>query len=78
MKTKYKYIHFENKPEFDAFMGQPVYACKNNRYGDQLAQIYFYAPWKQYVADFSKTVVFSADCLADIQDFLNQVNTCLP
>jgi len=36
--------------------------------------VYYYKDWTQYVANFAKNAVFSADCLADIQDFLNQLN----
>jgi len=72
MKTKYKHIHFEHQTECDALTDKPVYVCRNNRSGGALAQLGWYAPWKQYVAEFNKTAVFSADCLKDIADFMAQ------
>lgn len=73
LKTKYKYIHFEKMVEFDALTDKPVYVCKNNSFDTLLAQIFWYDVWKQYVADFSRDAVFSADCLDDISAFLAQL-----
>ncbi len=74
MKTKYKYIYFEQQTEFDALTDNPVYLCKTNRLKTILAQIYYYDVWKQYVAEFSQHSVYSSDCLDDISDFLKQLN----
>ena len=68
MKTKYKYIHF-SQSEFSG----DVWICKD-AIRTPLAWVYYYKDWTQYVANFAKNAVFSADCLADIQDFLNQLN----
>jgi len=80
MKTKYKYIHFVERavalPRIEAQMfasPHQVWLCKNKT--TTLAQVYYYEHWHQYVAAFNKDAVFSADCLKDMQDFLNQINT---
>lgn len=65
---KYKYIHFVEGPgpEEDS----RIWSCRNNKCGDQLGVVTWYGPWRQYVFVSSPGVVFSADCLADIQKFI--------
>lgn len=63
MKTKYKYIHFEK--------ARDLWECRDNKTRTGLGWLEFYEPWKQWVFTVAATsIVFSADCLADIQDFM--------
>lgn len=68
MKTRYKYINFE-----ELTVGQ--WHCFNNKSNDVLCEIGYDKPWKQWVVeDFIEGCVFSYDCLIDIADFLKQLN----
>ena len=72
MKTKYKYIFFEEDRKFD---NKPLYICRNNKSKSELAMIFYYATWKQYCFTQSGSdIVLSQDCLLDIADFLKQLN----
>ena len=69
MKTKYKYIHFikmYNKPI-------EVWLCQNNKDDDPLGTVEYYRPWNTLVFDPDLGAIFSADCLADIQHFMGQL-----
>lgn len=73
MKTTYKYIEFvevAQKPKTKAW------TCHNRRSGVALGYIEWYASWRQYVyTDYGPGLaVYSASCLRDIADFLEQVN----
>jgi len=71
MKTKYKYIYFEKSK--GKFSIKPFYLCKNNKSKGLLGEVFYYEPWQQYVFGPTDDNIFSHDCLADIQDFLRQV-----
>ena len=42
----------------------------NARSGAELGSIEWYGPWRQYVLTSHAGVVWSAGCLADVQDFM--------
>lgn len=69
MKSRYKYIHFEN-----VLKGH--WYCYNNKTDDDLGCATYYEPWKQWVIDFTdaQDCVFNNQCLRDIADFLDQLN----
>jgi hypothetical protein len=70
VKQKYQYIHFviiANKPRTQ------VYSCRNNRSMDELGQIKWYGPWRQYCYFPTVQAVYSAGCLKDIQDFMEEL-----
>ncbi len=80
MKTKYKYIHFKNigyvlLEKNKLAKDKPIWECRNNETNTALGITSYYGPWKQYVfeAEFL-TVIFSADCLDNISDFIKQLN----
>ena len=70
MKERYKYIHFEwieDKPN------PSVWECRNNRSKEVLGWVEWYNAWRCYCfCPGTVYMVFSADCLADIIDFINQ------
>lgn len=68
MKTRYGYIHFEQKTDWVS--PRQVWLCRNNRSKGVLAQLHWDEDWKQYVAVFNKNAIFSADCLKDIAEFM--------
>jgi len=72
MKTRYKYIHFEEGPGPKAVY--PSYYCWNNRNDHILGKVFFYRTWDKYVFEGGDGCVFSASCLEDIIDFLKQLN----
>lgn len=75
MKTRYKYIHFEEIPQG---RGPNVWYCCNNvgiKTDSGLGRVEYYKPWKRFI--FGRTdyyAIFSHDCLLDIADFLKQLN----
>lgn len=70
MKTKYKFIHFvEFKKEGIA------YTMHNRKSGVAMGAVSYYPPWKQFIVEFVEDCVFNNQCLRDIADFLDQVNT---
>ena len=67
MKAKYKYVHFEDN-------GSGGYWCLNNKSGDILGEITYYARWKDYVfSAWNDLCVFNATCLDDISEFMKSV-----
>ena len=77
MKNRYKYIHFvESTPMGFTKLEHPIHLCKNNRSKEELGYALYDEKWKQYVfSQSAEGVIFSADCLTDIIDYLNQLNT---
>ena len=72
MKSKYKYISFE---EFDkAPDGHSRFMCVGSKWNITIGFVVWYHKWNQYCFEPQKETIFSSDCLADIQHFLNQVN----
>lgn len=68
-KTKYKFIHFVNIGENAK---PPVWSCRNNRSGEELGIVKWYSRWRQCCYFPTVQAVYSQDCLADIEHFLNQ------
>lgn len=73
--TRYKFIHFERISHYS--LGWMV---RNNRTREILGRISYYRPWKQYCFSPHQLgpgteLIFSAECLADIQDFLTKATT---
>ena len=67
MKTRYQFINFvlvEQKPKTG------VYSCRNNRSEAELGEIRWHGPWRQYCYFPTVQAVYSAGCLADIQEFM--------
>lgn len=72
MSYQYRYINFvkiADKPKTS------VWSCLT-RHGDELGQVKWFGPWRQYC--FFPTVglsmVFSAGCLADVQNFIERLS----
>ena len=77
LKTKYKYIRWlcnDAVYTINAGIKRPIYACLNNRTNLPLGGATYYPRWKQYIFEAEVNCVFSSECLADIQDFLEQLN----
>ena len=63
----YKFLTFtEMQPKAKT----KVFAVKNKVFGDVLGHVKWYAPWRKYCFYVDSDLVFDADCLADIQDFI--------
>ena len=69
-EADYKYIHFV---KLEQKAKTSVWACCNNRSGSELGQIKWYGPWRQYCFFPEMEMVFSASCLEDINDFIEQL-----
>ena len=67
MKTRYKYIHFDESIEGSWY-------CYNNKTEGDLGCATYYESWKQWVMEFDEGCVFNNQCLRDIIDFLDQLN----
>jgi hypothetical protein len=73
MKTRYRYIHFVETEEL--VNNKKVWNCLNNKSKDILAKIFYYSPWKEYCCTQADSgIVFNDGCLADIIDFIRQLN----
>lgn len=71
MKTKFKFIHFE---EATTLYGSG-WEVKNNRTNHLLGEITFYAEWDDYVFQASPKTIFNDECLNDIIQFINQLKS---
>ena len=70
MKTEYTHICFEiieRKPKTN------VWVCLNKKSRQELGRIKWYGPWRQYCYHPSFQAVYSASCLRDIVDFIDQL-----
>ena len=71
MKTEYRFIHFEDMTcEGDKHL---TFNCYNTKHGDSLGLVSWLKEWKQHVFIPSDRTEFSADCLRDIADFMEQL-----
>jgi len=68
---KYKYIEFL-KVGTSASGKTSRWICQNINSGDDLGEVVWYGSWRQYCFLPDEGAIFSADCLADIQDFLSK------
>lgn len=68
MKTKYKYIRFELF--YDGFWN-----IWNNRSKDLLGDLRFYDNWKEWELRLERGVAFTKECLLDVVDFINQLES---
>ncbi len=71
MKLNYQFINFklvEHKPKTS------VYSCCNNKSGGELGVVKWYSAWRQYCYFPTVQAVYSKGCLADIKDFIEQLN----
>ena len=76
MKTKYKYIHFvyadiKNESAMGGRLNQWV--CRNNKSKSDLGLICFNGKWRCWEFWPDERSAFTTDCLADIIDFLKQL-----
>ena len=73
MKTKYKWVRFEQNPETD-----DEWDCINT-YDEVLGRVYYRQGWRQFIflsigAAYSEGNEYNFRCLEDIADFLKQLN----
>jgi len=69
---KYKYIYIERDPD-ELVCGKSAYYVHNRRSNDILAQLCWYPSWRRWVAEFVPETLWSADCLADVQDAIGRL-----
>ena len=70
MKTKYKYLVFKERVLPDR---KTKFFYVYNKYDNYLGEASWNAPWRKYCYTSLSNVRYDASCLADIQDFLNQL-----
>ena len=73
-EKRYKFFRTEQASVADPATGKPYYFVVNNRSGDDIGVIAWYRAWKMYGLKSEDCAVWSADCLADIIEFLNELN----
>ena len=73
MKTSYKFIAFEEV--YQPNRKTKTYFCMNKRSSTVLGVVKWYGHWRQYCYFSEPNIVYSADCLADIQHFIGQLKT---
>ena len=76
MKTKYEFISF-NGFQYEGWKTK-CYDVNNNSTGAMLGRIQWYGEWRQFCFCIDRgmqesRLIFSAGCLADIQDFIRQL-----
>lgn len=69
MKTEYQYIIFVRLASTTKTSIWDVSTKLHNSIGT----VAWYGPWRRYCFHPANATVFSADCLADIQDFIKQL-----
>jgi len=75
MKLKYKFIHFIHVGQtVSQIEGHDLWSCRNNRSGEELGEIKWYRPWKQYCYFPTVQAVYSVSCFEDINDFIRQIS----
>jgi len=68
MKTEYiTFVELPPKPKAKMF------DVMNMKSDDWLGVVRWYAPWRKYCFFPADDIVFCADCLRDIQDFINKL-----
>jgi hypothetical protein len=67
LKTKFKYIYFEQVSDTGK---TSRWACYNNSSNDLLGGVYWYSRWRQYCFFPQYETVFSAGCLEDMNTFM--------
>jgi hypothetical protein len=70
LKTRYKYVHFESPEEEQKHSRWMVV---NNKSGALLAWLKWYSGWRQYCFYPLYGTMFSHSCLADIVNFIKQL-----
>lgn len=71
MISRFKYVSFfyvEEKPKTS------VWSCRNNKSDEELGQVRWYAPWRQYCYFPTRQIetVYNPGCLEDICHFIQQ------
>jgi len=69
----YKFIHFDEIPQRHS--GKFAWGCYNNESDEMLGVVRWYPRWRQYCYFQTVQAVYSASCLADIQDFIGGIGT---
>lgn len=72
LDARYKYIHFvekEQKPK------TTIWSCRNNRTGEELGEVRWHGPWRQYCYFPTVAAVYSEGCLVDIRRFMTGKNS---
>ncbi len=70
MKTEYQYLTFvktADKPKTS------VWSCRNRHFGEELGTVQWDFGWRQYIYSPAVQAVYSAGCLSDIADFIQQL-----
>jgi hypothetical protein len=66
---KYKHIYINELPD-EQRDDKPVYGIFNNNSNVIIGQLSFYNAWNQYVFESAPDCIFSASCLRDVIDFI--------
>lgn len=69
-----KFVQRQAGPPDASHNGRPVYDILNRRAGTVLGQVFWYQSWRQWCARFDEDAAWSHDCLADVRDFLIEMN----
>lgn len=70
MKTKYKYIHFE---QIESKTKTSKWWCFNNKSLGTLGLIKWHPAWRQYCFFPYQNTIFNKGCMEDINDFITQL-----
>ena len=73
MELVYKYITVGSADGAIIENGKPLYGVMNNRSRAALGGIMWYPRWRLWVFNADPDAIFSADCLADIQDAIAKI-----
>jgi hypothetical protein len=68
----YQYIYMQRLGTTPSGKTQ-IFQVVNKRSNEPIGQVRWYGPWRQYTFQPEYETVFSAGCLADIQDFIGAI-----
>ena len=69
----YKFIRIGRDTTLEKHAGKPVWYIFNRKSHTAIGKLFWYARWQQWVATFSEDSVWSAGCLADVQDAIKKL-----
>lgn len=75
IKTRFKHIHFVKQEMLTVPPGQKAgYIIRNNSTNNEMGVVEWYPRWRQWVAAFEDSHIWSHDCLADVREFIVALN----
>jgi len=69
----YRFVRIGQSVDGEQHAKHPLYWIVNRKSSKSIGQIFYYAPWRQWVARFDPDSVWSAGCLTDVADAIAKI-----